>query len=502
MDSTESTGHYGEHKCNASHICTKFCQICEKHGFSDNRCRFAYEHKEPDYHQCERIHQCQATCICNDPCVIPVELTSHNVHQCNKKDCWKPCIFSCGNSCATQDHNQDMTTGLVMITIDDKTHQVKKHLCNHLHYCKGKYDAPGVCKQDYRIQQRKWTTESGEEFIYDHIEVEEIRDQCGILIPAGKSSHGDTTHHLCDGQHTCQERCPDCGSFCRNSQGHDGLHRTLHRNKELHIFTSTNSTDQIEIRSTELEETSVRKYKVEESAKPENCSVSCKRRGRSHFHLIECPGDSACLENTKKYDKILCSTYWSHHKWFPPVSDVDRKLIDLCNTYCAKHVVRDKSDLIAKDSRKAFYTLDAWRTGNHAFECQNDHHALEMYQGIDICFVIDTTSSMAPYFKRVKDTITRITQDCCALLKQIKSGSDFRFAVVDYRDHIPEADYICFKCDFTNHIEANTYVMKLASGSGGDPPEAVLDGLDAACELNWCDNADRLLFHVLDAPPH
>ncbi|CAF5000953.1 unnamed protein product, partial [Rotaria sp. Silwood1] len=287
--------------------------------------------------------------------------------------------------------------------------------------------------------------------------------------------------------------------------------------------TSTNPNDQIEIRSNESEETIVRKYKVGESAKPENCSVSCKRRGRSHFHLVECLGGLTCWEkvlgnkakhsddtyyyepdnpSTKKYDKILCSAYWSHHKWFPPVSDVDRKLIDLCNTYCAKHVVRDKSDLIAKDSRKAFYTLDAWRTGNHAFECQNDHHALEMYQGIDICFVIDTTSSMAPYFKRVKDTITRITQDCCALLKQIKSGSDFRFAVVDYRDHIPEADYICFKCDFTNHIEANTYVMKLASGSGGDPPEAVLDGLDAACELNWCDNADRLLFHVLDAPPH
>ncbi|CAF5122304.1 unnamed protein product, partial [Rotaria sp. Silwood1] len=248
-----SAGHYGEHKCNAGHMCTKFCQICEIYGFSNNRCRFAYEHKEPEHHQCERVHQCPATCICSDPCAIPLELTQHNVHQCNKKNCWKSCIFSCGNLCATEDHNHDMTTGLVTITINRETHQVKKHLCNQSHYCKGICDAPGVCKQEYKTQQRKWTTESGEEFIYDHIEVEEVRDKCGIQIPAGKSSHDDITNHRCDGQHTCQERCPDCGSFCKNPQGHDGFHRTLHRNKEQHIFTSTNPTDQIEIRSSEQE---------------------------------------------------------------------------------------------------------------------------------------------------------------------------------------------------------------------------------------------------------
>ncbi len=30
----------------------------------------------------------------------------------------------------------------------------------------------------------------------------------------------------------------------------------------------------------------------------------------------------------------------------------------------------------------------------------------------------------------------------------------------------------------------------------------MLDGLDAACELKWRDNVDRLLFRILDAPPH
>jgi hypothetical protein len=197
-----------------------------------------------------------------------------------------------------------------------------------------------------------------------------------IISPEGKSSHDDTKNHRCDGVHWCQERCPNCGSFCKYPHGHEGYHKTLHRNKDQHVFTSTNPTDQIEIRSNELEESTVRKYKVGESAQPENCTESCKRRSRSHFHLIECPGGSVCWEkvlfnkathsnetyyygpdcpSTKKYDKILCSTYWSQKNWYPSVNnDVDRKLIDSCNTYCTKDVERDRNGLIVKDSFKGF----------------------------------------------------------------------------------------------------------------------------------------------------
>ncbi|CAM4956782.1 unnamed protein product [Rotaria socialis] len=501
-------GHNGEHKCDGGHICTKFCDICQFYDMPTSRCQFVYGHREPERHQCEGIHQCPVTCICSDPCAIPLDLIQHKIHQCNKKDCWKPCMLSCGNSCATQDHNHDMTTGLVTISIGCETRQMKKHLCDQSHYCQGICDAPGVCQQEYKTQQRKWKTESGEEFQYEHIEVQEVRGKCGVLIPAGKSSHGDTTIHQCDGhkQHTCQERCPDCGSFCRNPHGHSGFHRTLHRNKDSHVFTSTNPTDTIEIRSNESPETEARKYKVGESVQPENCSVSCKRRGRAHFHLLECPGGSGCWgkvlgnkakhsdatyyygpdqPSSKKFDQILCSTYWSQHKWFPPIhNETDRKLTDLCNTYCKDHVVRDTNGFIVKDSVK------------------EDSHSFELYKGVDVCFVIDTTGSMEKYFEKVKQTITSITSNHQKFLTKIKSKCNFQFAIVDYRDHKPEGDYIYHKCDFTNHTAAMKYVMNLKSGSGGDIPEAVLDGLDAACALNWRQNADHLLFHILDAPPH
>jgi hypothetical protein len=517
-------GHTGDHKCDAGHVCTRFCQICSMHGFPNNRCGFAYEHKEPGHHQCERIHQCPATCVCSDPCATPLGLQRHEEHQCNKKDCWKSCIFSCGNRCAAHDHNHDATAETVSITIDNDIHQMKKHLCNQSHYCKGICNTPGVCKQEYKTQQKKWTTESGTEFPYDHIEVEEVRAKCGIKIREGMSSHDDSKYHRCDNQHTCPERCPDCGSFCRNLIGHDGNHRTLHRNKDQHIFTSTNPSEQIEIRLGEQEEGRVRIYKVGESAKPENCSVSCKRRGRSHFHLIECPGGLKCWEkvlqnkakhsnetyyygpdnpSTQKYDQILCSAYWSLTKWHSPVNDTDQKLIDSCKTYCEKHIERDKSGNILKESVKGFCTLGAWHTENHVFECASNHQSVEMYQGVDVCFVIDTTGSMKRYFAKVQETITRIIRDNQVNMKKLgKSATDFRFAVVDYRDHEPEADYIFHTCDFTTDTLASAYVADLRPGDGGDLPEAVLDGLDAACELKWRDKADRLLFHILDAPPH
>jgi hypothetical protein len=519
-----SAGHSGQHKCDAGHVCQHSCQICQLRGDPPNRCHFPYEHQSPEYHQCERAHQCPKTCVCSEPCAIPLQFQGHDVHRCDSEVCWKPCMFSCGKRCVTKDHSHDAKVENVIFAIGRENLTMKKHLCDQSHYCPAICDAPGVCKQEYKTQQKAWRTESGEEFQYEHIEVKEIRGKCGIQIPASQHSHDQINkEHRCDGLHTCQERCPDCNSFCRQPHGHKGFHYTLHRNKDQHVFTSTNPLDQIEIRSNYFNEGGIRKYKIGESAQPENCTISCKRRDRGHFHLVECPGGNNCHQvklgtkakhcdevyyygpdqpSPKKYDQILCATYWSQYKWLSPVNDVDRKLIDSCNFFCTKHVERDRNNQIIKDSSKGFCTLDAWHTGSHTFECVNEHQNMETYQGIDVCFVIDTTSSMGKYIEQVKSTITRIIEENEEQLKRIKASSTFQFAIVDYRDHPPEGNYLFRQCEFTNHRAAIEYVQKLTANSGGDTPEAVLDGLDAACSLKWRDKADHLVFHVLDAPPH
>lgn len=48
------------------------------------------------------------------------------------------------------------------------------------------------------------------------------------------------------------------------------------------------------------------------------------------------------------------------------------------------------------------------------------------------------------------------------------------------------------------------FLGKLKEGGGGDPPEAMLDGMAAASQLDWSsgDNTMRYIFHLFDAPPH
>lgn len=519
-------GHAGEHKCEAGHVCQNLCQICQLRGDESNRCHFPYNHQDPSHHQCERVHPCPRTCeICSEPCSRPFDFEAHQQHRCSSRVCWKPCMFgTCANRCITKDHSHDAATEQVQFVKGGEKVPMKKHLCDQKHACLGICDAPGICKFEYITQQRTWATESGEEFTYDHIEVKANRGNCEIVIDAGLYSHDATKkNHHCKAHHTCQKRCPDCDAFCRQPELHQGYHTTLHRNKDQHVFTSTNPTGDIEIQSGESNESIIRRYKVGESAKPENCAVSCKRRGRGHFHLVECPGGNDCYEkkllhvkarhsnevyyygadqaSLKKYDQILCSTYWSLMKWLPPVNDADRTLIDLCNFYCYEHVRKDQGK-INKDSMKGFCSLGAWHTGAHAFECENEHQTKESYEGVDVCFVIDTTGSMGKYIELVKSTIKRIIEENETLLKEIKASGSIQFAIVDYRDHPPEADYVFHQCQFTNHGKALAYVNGLKADSGGDTPEAVLDGLDAASSLKWRDKADHLLFHILDAPPH
>ncbi len=44
----------------------------------------------------------------------------------------------------------------------------------------------------------------------------------------------------------------------------------------------------------------------------------------------------------------------------------------------------------------------------------------------------------------------------------------------------------------------------MKADGGGDPPEAVLDGMQKAANLNWLtgDNSLRYIIHLFDAPPH
>lgn len=117
---------------------------------------------------------------------------------------------------------------------------------------------------------------------------------------------------------------------------------------------------------------------------------------------------------------------------------------------------------------------------------------------VDIMFVVDATSSMGDeisYLKtELRDVITRVGAQVPA--------ADLRMASVFYRDQ--GDDYLTREQPFTADLsKLLTFVQEQEAGGGGDFPEAVEEGLAVALQQQWSAEARcRLLFLVLDAPPH
>ena len=120
--------------------------------------------------------------------------------------------------------------------------------------------------------------------------------------------------------------------------------------------------------------------------------------------------------------------------------------------------------------------------------------------GLDLMFVVDTTGSMDDELSYLKteldDVITRVVDE-------LPGQVELRLSVNFYRD--VGDDYEVRSFPFTADIdEALTQLSAQSSGGGGDYPEAVHSALaDATNNHAWSESArSRLLFMVLDAPPH
>jgi hypothetical protein len=118
---------------------------------------------------------------------------------------------------------------------------------------------------------------------------------------------------------------------------------------------------------------------------------------------------------------------------------------------------------------------------------------------VDIAFVVDATGSMG-------DEINYLSSELSDVLTRTQAnltGVDLRTAAVFYRDSTDAyvTQHQQFTSDFTKTV---AYVNEQSHGGGGDHPEAVDAALETALiQLQWREvAASRLLFLVLDAPPH
>jgi hypothetical protein len=122
-----------------------------------------------------------------------------------------------------------------------------------------------------------------------------------------------------------------------------------------------------------------------------------------------------------------------------------------------------------------------------------------VYNTLDIMFVVDATGSMGDEIRYLKtellDVINRAGIELPGV--QIRMGSVF------YRDKGDE--YVTRPFGFTtNANELTNFVKNQEANGGGDYPEAVDEALQTSVQdQQWSVNAvNRLLFLILDAPPH
>lgn len=118
---------------------------------------------------------------------------------------------------------------------------------------------------------------------------------------------------------------------------------------------------------------------------------------------------------------------------------------------------------------------------------------------VDIAFVVDATGSMGDEINFLKKEINDVIYET----KNMNQALTFNFANVFYRDK-GEA-YVTRKQDFSDVLSQSVaFIEHQGAAGGGDYEEAVEIALDTAINsLSWSEEArTRLLFLVLDAPPH
>jgi Mg-chelatase subunit ChlD len=118
---------------------------------------------------------------------------------------------------------------------------------------------------------------------------------------------------------------------------------------------------------------------------------------------------------------------------------------------------------------------------------------------VDLAFVVDTTGSMG-------GLIAAAQNQMIAMLQELTRAANINLClgVVEYRDHPPQDKMVYEVYPLTENLQkAQKTIRGLTANGGGDAPEAVLDGIAAACrELDWYNHSRRLIVLVGDAPPH
>jgi len=116
--------------------------------------------------------------------------------------------------------------------------------------------------------------------------------------------------------------------------------------------------------------------------------------------------------------------------------------------------------------------------------------------GLDVALVVDATDSM----QFVADSLkARLLKLIASLQKMVPTT---RIGIIAYRDKGEE--YVTKWVDLSfSTSKLQDFVSNLKAGGGGDWPEAVYEGMEAAIsDLKWRKNSKRVIIMLAGSPPH
>jgi hypothetical protein len=118
-------------------------------------------------------------------------------------------------------------------------------------------------------------------------------------------------------------------------------------------------------------------------------------------------------------------------------------------------------------------------------------------QIVDLCFLMDATSSMTPWINLTKQKISEIITS----VKVKYPSAKFYISVVAYRD-FDQGEKSFQVLPFTNETtEVETFLSTVEARGGADEAEDINGGFQRLLELEW-HNRTKVLIHFADAPCH
>ena len=161
----------------------------------------------------------------------------------------------------------------------------------------------------------------------------------------------------------------------------------------------------------------------------------------------------------------------------------------------------DNKNITAKYNGEAIDIIDraskSFQTENHLANDVNNlkdiiNKIVDKYnENMDLVFVIDTTTSMAPYLKGIKEYMKTMSKKVI--------DNDGRVGFVLYRD--VNDTYLTKKIDFNTNIKSvSRDINYLYATGGGDKPEPMYEAIQVALDDFTYINKNKVVIVITDAP--